>query len=90
MSEKKNRDTQEVQRMDKIMAIPRQYKNTIVCVAALKERYFEYLSLFVPLLTLCSASGNALKIVFSNSSFESTAKRETCRIFKQDRLLVRI
>jgi len=37
---------------------------------------------------LCSASVNALQIVFSNSSYESTAKWETCQIFKEDRWLV--
>ena len=39
---------------------------------------------------LCSASVNALQIVFIKSSYESTAKWETCQIFKEDRLLVRI
>jgi len=32
---------------------------------------------------LCSASVNALQIVFSNSSYGSTAKWETCQIFKR-------
>jgi hypothetical protein len=33
---------------------------------------------------LCSASVNALQIVFSNSLYESAAKWETCQIFKED------
>ena len=37
---------------------------------------------------LCSAGVNALQIVFSNTWYESTAKSETCQIFKDDRLLV--
>jgi hypothetical protein len=45
-------------------------------LAALKEHYFDYLSLFFYLFTLCSTSGNALKIAFSNSSYESSAKLE--------------
>ena len=39
---------------------------------------------------LCSASVSALQIVFSNSSYESIAKWETCQILKEDRLLVRV
>ena len=39
---------------------------------------------------LCSASVNALQIVFSNSVYESSAKWETCQIFKEDRQVVRV
>ena len=53
-------------------------------LAALKEHKL-YL-LFVQ----CSASVNALQIVFINSLYESTAKWETSQIFKDDRLLMRI
>jgi hypothetical protein len=49
-----------------------------------------YLSLLFCLFMLCSASVNALQTVFSNSSYESTAKWETCQIFKEDGLLVRV
>jgi hypothetical protein len=52
-------------------------------LAALKE------SFVILLFVLCSASVNALHIVFSNSLYESTAKWETSEILK-DRLLVRI
>ena len=34
--------------------------------------------------TLCIASVNAFQIVFSDSSYESTAKQETCQILKED------
>jgi len=52
-------------------------------LAALKARYFEYLSLFFPLFTLCSASGNALKIVYTkdvlqNWRLERFSKRTDC------------
>ena len=53
-------------------------------LAALKEHKL-YL-LFVQ----CSASVNALQIVFSNSLYESIVKWETSQIFKEDRLLVRL
>jgi len=36
---------------------------------------------------LCSASVNALQIMFSNSSYESTAKWKTCQIFKEATLV---
>ena len=64
----------------------RQFRNKTVCVGCTEK----YLSLFICLLTLCSASVNALQFVFSNSSYESTAKWETWQIFKEDRLLMRI
>ena len=66
----------------------RQCKNEAV-LAALKEHWL-YLSLFVCLFTLFSASVNALQIVFNNSSYKSSTKWETCRIFKEGRLLVSI
>ena len=56
-------------------------------LAALKEHQL-YLSIFYCFFMLCSAIVNALQIMFCNSSFESTAKWETCQIFKVDRLLV--
>jgi len=40
------------------------------------------------LFMLFSATVSALQIVFNNSLCESTAKWETCQIFKEDRLLV--
>jgi hypothetical protein len=70
--------------MDKKMDTP--YMNKTV-LAALKEHWL-YLSLLISLFTLCSASVNALQIVLRYSSHESTAKWETCQIFKEDRLLV--
>jgi hypothetical protein len=45
---------------------------------------------FVILFVLRSVSVNALQIVLSNSLYESTAKWETCQIFKYDRLLAHI
>ena len=44
----------------------------------------------IKLFVLCSASVNALQIVFSNSLYESTAKWEASQILKEDRLLVHI
>jgi hypothetical protein len=32
---------------------------------------------------LCSAGVDALQFVFNNGSYESTAKRESCQIFKE-------
>jgi len=37
---------------------------------------------------LCIASDIALHVVFSSSLYESTAKWETCKIFKEDILLM--
>jgi uncharacterized membrane protein YhdT len=48
----------------------------------------EYLSLCFCLL--CSASVNAVQTAFSDISYDSNAKWETCQIFKDDRLLVRV
>jgi len=59
----------------------RQWKNKTV-LGALKEHWL-YLPLFFCLFTLFSASVNALQIVFSNSSYESSAQWETCQIFKE-------
>jgi len=39
---------------------------------------------------MCSASVNALQIVFSISLYESAEKWETCLILKKDKLMVRI
>jgi hypothetical protein len=36
---------------------------------------------------LCSASVNALQIVFTNSSYGSTAKWEACQIFKREEIV---
>ena len=49
-----------------------------------------YFPLFFHWFMMCSASVSALQMVFSNSLCESTAKWESCQIFKEDRLLVRI
>ena len=63
----------------------------IFVLAALKERHScEYVSLPFCVLTLCAVSVSALQIVFSISSCETTAKWETCQIFKEDRLLGRV
>jgi hypothetical protein len=62
------------------------YRNKTVVLVALKETEL-YLSLFFCLFELCSASVSALEIVFCNSSYESTAKWETCQIFKDETLL---
>ena len=51
----------------------RHYGNKLVLLVALKEHQ-SYLSLFFCLFTLCSTSVIALQIVFSNSSYESTAQ----------------
>ena len=60
------------------------------CCLSWKNISCEDLSLFFCLFALCSASVNALQIVFSNSSNESTAKWKTCQIFKEDSLLVHV
>ena len=51
----------------------RQYGDILFLLIALKEHQF-YLSLFFCLFALCSAIVNALQILFSNSSYESTAQ----------------
>jgi hypothetical protein len=58
-------------------------------LAALKEHQL-YLSLFFCVFAPCSASFIALQIVFSNISYESTAKWDICQIFREDSLLVRV
>jgi hypothetical protein len=40
--------------------------------------------------TLRVASSSALQVMFSNGSYESTAKWETCQIFKEDILVARL
>jgi len=62
----------------------RQYRNTIACVGCTERM------LLFCLFVLCSASANALQIVFRDSLYESTAKWETYQIFKEVRLLVHI
>jgi hypothetical protein len=57
-------------------------------LAALKEH--QYLSLFFCVCAPCSASFSARQIVFSNSSYGSTAKWDICQIFGEDSLLVRV
>ena len=59
----------------------RQYRNKTVCVGC-TDGTFEYLSLFFCLFMLCSASAKAPQTVFSNSSYESTAKCKTYQIFR--------
>ena len=54
-------------------------------LAALKEHWLYFVCVCV-----CSASVNALQIVFSNILYVSTAKWEIPQIFKEDRLLVHI
>jgi len=39
---------------------------------------------------MSSASVSALQIVFNNSSYDKTVEWETCQIFKEDGLLVRV
>jgi hypothetical protein len=67
---------------------PKQYRNKTVCDGCSGNIRCEVILLFFCLFMLCSASVNALQIVFSNSSYESAAKWRTCQIFKKDRLLV--
>jgi len=61
-----------VQGIDKIIE-NRWYRNNTV-LAALKEHNHEYLSLLFCLFMLCSASVNALQIVFNNNLYESTTE----------------
>ena len=61
-----------------------------MCWLHCKNISCEDLSLFFCMFTLCSPSVNALQTVILNSSYEITAKWETCQIFKEDRLLVRV
>jgi len=50
----------------------------------------KYLSLLFCLFVLCTASVNTLQIVFSNSSYDSSAKLETRQIFKEEGFLLRV
>jgi len=63
----------------------RQYRNTTVCVGC-SERTLVVVIFHYAAVCLCCveprASVNALQTVFSNSSYQSTAKWETCRIFR--------
>lgn len=59
-------------------------------VASPKISSVDCVFLFFCLFMLSSTSVNALQIVFIKSSYESTTKRDTCQIFKEDRFLVRI
>ena len=52
-------------------------------VTALKNSSFQCLFLFFCLFMLSTVSVNASQIVFIKSSYESTAKWETCQIFKE-------
>jgi hypothetical protein len=76
--------------LDKLMVTLDNKGIKLFVVAALNNISFECLLLFFCLFMLCSASVIALQIVFSNSSYERTAKWETCQIFKEERLLVHI
>jgi hypothetical protein len=58
--------------------------------AGCTERILIYFSLFFRLFTLCNACVGAIQVVLSNGSYESTSKWETCHIFKEDRLLLRV
>jgi len=66
----------------------RQYRNKTVGVGCTEGKLV--VSFVIILFVLCSASVNALQIVFSNSLYEGTAKWETSQIFKEVRLLVHI
>jgi hypothetical protein len=66
----------------------RQNRNKTVCIGCTERKLV--VTFVILLIVLCSASVNALQIVFSNSFFESTAKWETYEIFKEDRLLVHL
>jgi hypothetical protein len=63
--------------MDKIMETLDNVRIKMFVLAALKEHQL-YLSLYFCSITQCSASVIATQTVFSNSSYESTAKWETC------------
>jgi hypothetical protein len=62
----------------------------MLVLAALNETFCEYVLLFFYLFTLCRSSASELQDVFNNSAYGSTAKWETCLIFEEDRLLVRV
>jgi len=64
-------------------------RNKTVCAGYTGRTLFVF-SLLFSLLTLCSASVSGLQFVFSNSSYKSTAKWESCQIFKADILLGRV
>jgi len=63
-----------------------------LCVLGCNERrlVLSFVFLFFFSFALCSASVNALHIVFSNSLYESTANSETYQNFKEDRLWVHV
>ena len=69
--------------MYKIMETPDNVGIKLFVLAVLKTHYFEYLSIFFPLSTLYSASGNALNMVCSvnvlqNGKLERFSKRTDC------------
>jgi hypothetical protein len=73
--------------MDKITETLDNIGIKLFVLAALEEHQF-YLSLRFCLFTPCNASVNAVQIVFSDSSNESTAKWEACQIFKDNKQIV--
>jgi len=74
--------------MDKIMDTLDNIGIKLFMLAALKEHYLWLSFIILYLFILSSPSVNALQIVSSNSLYESTAKLETCQIFKEDRFLM--
>ena len=64
--------------MNKIMETLDNIGIKLFVLAALKEHQL-WVSFVSILFTLCIASVSALQIVFSNSSYESTAKWDTCQ-----------
>ena len=78
-----------VQGADKIMKTLDNIGIKLFVLDALKEHQL-YFPLFFCLFMLCNAIVSALQMEFNNSLCESTAKWETCQIFKEDRLLVHV
>jgi len=78
-----------LQGVDKIMKTLDNIGIKLFVLDAPKEHQLCF-PLFFHLFMLCSASVSALQMVFNNSLCASTAKWETCQIFEEGRLLVRV
>ena len=65
----------------------RQYRNKTVSLGCTERTLVVSIFRYSFVCLRCVVPVSMRSIVFSNSSFESTAKWETCQVFKEDRLL---
>jgi hypothetical protein len=68
----------------------RQYRNNSVCIGCTERILTVIICGYSFVCLSCVAPVSMYYRVYSNSPYESTAKWNTCQIFKQDRLLVRV